>query len=58
MHQDADASAMGFLPSGNQVSAEQQQELGQAGGLRMERAALERIAQLALEELARSEGQE
>ena len=57
-HQGTNSSATGLPPTGNQTSAGQRQELGQAGGLRMERAALERVAQLALEELARRERQE
>ena len=41
-----------------ETSAEQRQELGEAGELRMDRAALERVARLALEELARRERSE
>ena len=58
MHQAACSPATSFLPTANQTSAEQQQKMGQAGGLRLDRAALQRVAQLALEELARRERQE
>ena len=58
MHQGANSPATGLLPTSNQASAERRHELRQAGGLQMDRVALERVAQLALEELARRERQE
>ena len=57
-HQGTNSSATGLPPTSNQTSAGQRQELGQAGGLRLDSAALQRVAQLALEELARRERQE
>ena len=58
MLQGTRSSATDPLPTGDLALAEQRQEMGQAGGLRMDRATLERVAQLALEELARIERQE
>ena len=58
MLQGTRSSATDPLPTSDLASAEQRQEMGQAGGLQMDRATLERVAQLALEELARRERQE
>ena len=51
MYQGANSSTAGFLPNGNQALVEQRQGLGEAGGVRMNKAALERVARLALAEL-------
>ena len=55
MYQGANSSTADSLPNSNQALVEQRQGLGETGGLRMNRAALERVARLALEELARRE---
>lgn len=58
MHQDASSTATASPSTDNQGPAEQSQETGQAGESRVDRAKLERTAQLALEELARREREE